>query len=296
MYLLPLLGADTDLNAVVIPELVDEYLRVRRRKITPAGTPTSDGSIRKELLIVRQGSKRGQRYKKFFGDLDEFIPETLQAGYKPRSARLTIEQARQLLEVATPHRRDWLLWALHTGLDPAPTHRITREHFDLELGANGVVYAPDRKNEYREDRPIPLTTEVRQMVDRRFADDRTEYLFRPVWTPQQFRPCMERWCKRAGIEQRIRWKDLRRTHASFMGDGGAAPAVIGKLLGHAPGSKVTDQVYMHAELAAREEAISTLPSLVPDLCQATVVQLRKDKESSDESGGDESDNPTENAG
>jgi len=278
-HVYPILGKDTDLNAVNIPKLVSDYIQTRRSQKGPTGEPIAKGTIRKELLIVRQGCEQGQIYEEFFGNLKQFIPKHLSKKGHQRSVRLTLDQANRLIEVATPHRRPWLVWAIHSGVDIGATHKILKTDVDLDRGRYGVVYIPDTKNEYRP-RPIPLTPESRWAVDVRMQEP-GEYLFRPVWSSQAFSKCMARWCPRADVPVRIRWKDMRRTTASLAGERGASELVLGKFMGWSGSSEMLRKVYLHLDESAFHEMVERLPALrVPDMCQEAPVAPRESQHNS----------------
>jgi integrase len=280
-HLFPLLGKDTDLNAVNIPKLVSDYIDKRREHKGPGGKPISKATIRKELLILRQGCEQAQIYGEFFGNLKQFIPKHLSKKGPQRDVRLTLDQANKLIAVATPHRRPWIVFGIHTGVDLGALHRIRPDDIDLTKGRHGFIYIADTKNEHRP-RTLPLTREARWAIDVRLErmEDGDEFLFSPPWTSQQIRVSMERWCKQIEIE-RIRFKDLRRTTASLAGERGASELVLGKFLGHSGSSDMLRKVYLHVDENALAEVAETLPALrVPDLCQATLAPPRESQHNS----------------
>ena len=234
----------------------------------PTGEPIAKATIRKELLILRQGCEEGQICDEFFGNLKQIVPKHLSKKGHQRSVRLTLDQANKLIEVATAHRRPWLVWAIHSGVDIGATHKILKTDVDLKRGRYGVVYIPDTKNEYRPRGPIPLTPESRWAVEARMQEP-GEHLFRPVWSSQAFSKCMARWCPKADIPERIRWKDLRRTTASMAGERGASELVMGKFFGWSGSSEMLRKVYLHLDESAFHEMVERLPALrVPGMCQA----------------------------
>lgn len=265
-HLYRLLGKDTDLNAVNIPKLVSDYARQRLKEKGPAGKPISKANIRKELLIVRQGAEQGQIYGEFFGNLRLFVPKHLSKKGPQREVRLTVEQANKLLAVATPHRRPWLVWAIHSGVDIGATHKILKTDVDLTRGRYGVVYIPDSKNEHRP-RTIPLTKESRWAIDERMKKP-GELLFTPMWDSDKFKVCMRRWCPLADIPERIVWKDLRRTTSSLGAENGVSELILGRFLGWSGSSEMLRKVYMHLDDSVFHELVEKLPALdVPDMCQ-----------------------------
>lgn len=208
---------------------------------------------------------------------------------------MTLDQANRLLAVATPHRLPWLVWAIHSGVDIGATHKILKTDVDLSKGKYGVVYVPDTKNEYRP-REIPLTPDSRWAIDTRMAEP-GEFLFAPFWSSSAFGLCMARWCPKADIPQRIRWKDLRRTTASLAGERGASELVLGKFLGHAGSSEMLKKVYLHLDDSAFHEMVEKLPRLdVPGMCQATPESPRESQRNSGNAENEEDENSLQKAG
>jgi integrase len=60
------------------------------------------------------------------------------------------------------------------------------------------------------------------------------------------------------LRENIELRDLRRTFASYALWSGVPPALIGNLMGHAPGSRITSVVYAHPDEQLRREAITTV--------------------------------------
>ena len=90
----------------------------------------------------------------------------------------------------------------------------------------------------------------------------SEYLFEPMWSSPAFSVCMKRWCPKAGIPKRIRWKDLaRHTYISELGNAGAAKTHTNALVGHSGNSQIVERVYQHLDPNALAETVAKLPSV-----------------------------------
>jgi integrase len=271
-YLIPLLGAGTNLNIEDADELGDifkEYARTRRTMPTHKGTLPSDATIRKEVLVIHQGAR--DLGNKFAGDTDAIVPDFLVES-APRDVWLTREQAGDLRRYVTPHRWDWIGFAIHTGIDIGPVHRIDKARdVDFSQGEFGAVHTRDTKTKFR-DRWVPLSADARAIVDRRMQTPH-EMLFWPVWTSSQVRESMLRWCPAAGLEERIVWKDLRRSFCSWMCQAGVPMHHVIRLMGHGS-SQMVQRVYMHLAPETFEQAIAKLPS-VPPVYMDNVVPIEK---------------------
>jgi integrase len=60
---------------------------------------------------------------------------------------------------------------------------------------------------------------------------------------------------------------LRKAFATWQAQSGTAPKTLQRLLGHAPGSRVTDRYYVQDDEAAKQRAIRPLPLLESDPVQ-----------------------------
>ena len=67
---------------------------------------------------------------------------------------------------------------------------------------------------------------------------------------------------RRQIERNFRWKDLRHTFASWLRRAGAELGVIGAMLGHRPGSPMTER-YAHLTAGMKHEAVRRLSGIIP---------------------------------
>jgi len=268
------LGGRTDLNAVNLAGLGNRYIDKRRQELTNKGTPISFSTIKKELRVLAQGMGEGKRLDRFFGDPKAMFPEVLRDADGVRDRWLPRDEFAALLEQATPHRREWLIFYAHTGVDVGELHKVRKaEDLDLERGEHGYVHIRGTKTRYR-DRWIPLSADARAVVDRRLQTP-GPMLFAPKWRSHQVAMSMKRWCPKAGIEHVI-IKDLRRTFCSWMFNAGAAELTVVRLMGHGSSAMVR-RVYAQLGDAAYEDAVERLPG-VPHMGQQNVINLAKARE------------------
>jgi len=74
---------------------------------------------------------------------------------------------------------------------------------------------------------------------------------------------------REGRLLRVTPQLLRKAFATWQAQTGTAPKTLQRLLGHAPGSRVTDRYYVQDDEAAKQRAIEPLP-----LAETTIVQRK----------------------
>jgi hypothetical protein len=236
--------------------------------LVPAGTPTKYATIRKEVLIPHQGAgwDRDHGDGNYAGQLGHILPKWLEQLVKNEAAEsdigyaVTFEQYLSLLDVATEWRRPWIMFARNTGIDIGPAHRIPKSEIDWAIGDYGAVpVLTDTKTIYRP-RMVPLNADSRAAVDMRMNEP-GEYLFEPMWSSQAFSKCMERWCPKADIPKRIRWKDLsRHTLVSELGNVGAPKNHTNALIGESGSSMMVERVYQHLDPNALADTISKIPT------------------------------------
>lgn len=169
------------------------------------------------------------------------------AAYVPRTSAPTPEQAARLLGQLEPKRRLWVLLAL------AGLRRSEIEALDWSMVHTDAIAVPGTKT-HRAQRTIPrpaflavLDTEARSSGP-------------VVATWSNARRDLAAACSRAGIP-RFTATDLRRAYATWLRAAGVESDVIARLLGHAPGSAVTCDVYVQAPPLALVEATGRLPAL-----------------------------------
>lgn len=230
----------------VTAQVVDEYIATRIDE--GAARPT----IKKELGTLGMVLVWAKRRKVFPFDIDEVMPESFDARYVPRKRWLTPEELDKLIAAFEPHpsigmmepRRDmqaWILWTVATGGRWSESVRAQRCDVDL---AAGTVRVRGTKTEESE-RVIPIVRSVAPLLERalELAPGHGEgelFAWEATDRPRVWRSLAAA-CKRAGID-RVSANDLRRTLASWLVQGGAIPAHVGKLLGHTTG-RMVERVY-----------------------------------------------------
>ena len=163
--------------------------------------------------------------------------------------------------------RDFFMLLLYTGARKSEMLNMCWRDVQLE---DEVWRIPDTKN--GEPRRVvlagPSIAILQRRIEQRHVNDR--WVFPSAIKPSQHvvevKRAWERVLNRAGIEN-LRIHDLRRTHASWMLEGGADMVIIGKALGHKDIASTLvyarlnlDPVRRHVEKTARR--LSPSPELV----------------------------------
>jgi integrase len=130
--------------------------------------------------------------------------------------------------------------------------------FDLE---GGTWTKPAMSTKSGKDHVVPLAPEaialLRNLYSFRtgFPSDRV-FPISPASLQRAFRRC----CEVAGVPD-ARIHDLRRSAATAMAMAGAPMPVVGRLLGHAPGSAITARIYARSTSEAERTAVAALGRL-----------------------------------
>lgn len=143
---------------------------------------------------------------------------------------------------------DFFLFALATGARREECLRMTWTEVGLE---EGVWRLPAGRAKSGKSRVIPLNDVSRQVLARRSAERRSEYVFPGRHDGHLVSPekAWKRVLRKAGIVD-LKIHDLRRSAATLILNEGGSMAQAGNLLGHAPGSTLTATRY--AFLADRQ--------------------------------------------
>jgi integrase len=264
-----ILGERTDLHDVNLGTLGDTYLDARRKETTHKRKPPEDETVKKELLVLTQGMREGKRLGRFHGEPGDALPEALNECGNEGDRWLTRAEFAALLEQATPHRRDWLIMYVLTGVDVGELHKVRKaEDVNLSRGEFGALHIRGTKTKYR-DRWVPLNAETREIVERKLQTP-GPMLFAPAWVSSQVRECMLRWCPKAGIAHVI-IKDLSRTFCTWMAQAGVPEFHVIRLMGHGS-SQMVRRVYAQLDDSSFEHAIGALPT-VTNMGQAEVIPI-----------------------
>jgi len=145
--------------------------------------------------------------------------------------------------------RDFIYLAIFTGA--RRENILSMKWNDLDLGHTKVVneeFVPDPRwiipsEDAKKGKSIiiPLQPEAVAIIERRKAVSKSVFVFASHSKTGHYSEPKTSWatlCKRAGLKD-LRIHDLRRTLGSYQTMTGAPAAVVGKTLGHAPGSPAT---------------------------------------------------------
>lgn len=237
--LVRILGADSKI-ALFGGDTFVEYIEARKAdRLHHAQKPITDSTLYKEWVAFAAILRNAWRAGRFSRDPKSLKPPHFGPSYRPRNVALTWPEVRGLLRVMPEARRGPVAYALATGARRkevfAAQPEDVRGHM-VHLRGTKTDAAP---------RTIPVPTP-----------------FRPLFAlvgPLPFRPWpnarrgLLRACKRAGVPA-CTWNDLRRTFASLLVQGGVAPHLVAKLLGHTTTAMV-DLVYGRQTTDSLEELV-----------------------------------------
>lgn len=214
-------------------EVCREYADERRKEGEEArGRPTSDGTILKEINIVRQALN----WRGVHGAVFEAPSQP-----PPRDRHLTRSEFAKLLKgCATPHMRLFMVLALSTAGRKSAILQLTwdRVDFDREQIRLGVVGERNRKGRAL----VPMTDRVKaELIEAKKAAV-TPYVIEYAGDKVlNIKKGFAAAVKRAGLED-VTPHDLRHSAAVWMAEQGIPMDEIAQFLGHTD-PRITFRVY-----------------------------------------------------
>jgi integrase len=170
---------------------------------------------------------------------------------KSRKTVLTIPEVKRLIEATdAPHMWLFVILAFTTGGRHGAILDLTWDRIDWINGTIDLDDKPTRdpmSRAWRKGRAtVPMNALSRTALERAYAGRSCEHVIeydsrRLTTVRQGFAGAV----KRAGLAGKITPHTLRHTAATLIKEQGHDSSKIGLLLGHAPGSAVTDEVYIH---------------------------------------------------
>ncbi len=220
------LGADTPLAAVTAAR-VDEYIAARKREGAAKYT------ISKELTCLRMLLKHARRRGEFDREVSQVMPVAFATGYKPRTRRLTIEEAWQLIAELPDGPARYVAFVCATTARDAAVARAKGR----DLSERGIR-VHDRKTR-GSTRTVPLTAITEAFARRAFDGIGPEALV--AAGVSSVRHAFDRAAKRLGMAH-VSPNDLRRSVAHWLLEAGVPRDVAAAFMGHGS-TKMLDLVY-----------------------------------------------------
>lgn len=243
--------------AEMTPAMQREYVRWRSKRASDRGRTLSNGTINKELEVLRAAFN----YAKREGMIAEVPHVTLLSRPPARERFLTPDEIGRLLaQCHEPHLARFVMIALHTLQRPGAVLGLRCAHVDVLRGRidfRDPSAAPSNKR-----RPIvPITATLKPVLEEALHESVSghviEYLGQPVASVKK---SFQRACRRAGLKG-VSPYTLRHTGATLLAAAGVPLWQVSGMLGHSY-SRTTEIYAKHtpeylAEAAAGlERAIS----------------------------------------
>jgi integrase len=230
--------------------LVDRYISTRRSE------QVKDGTIKKELNVLRKSLRLAIRAGLWRGRVEEVLPVEFSPDYKPKERKLTAPELQRFLAELAPDRAARAAFMVATSANWRETERALQGD-----AVKGIVQVEIRgtKTTSRH-RWVPIVTPAqRSLLDfvRENACGTEGALFTP-WT--NVRRDFHAACDRAGIE-RCSPNDLRRTFADWMVEAGVPLNIIALMMGHKD-TRMLERVYGRQTPEQQAMAIARAPGFL----------------------------------
>lgn len=168
---------------------------------------------------------------------------------------------------------DFFLFALATGARREECLQLTAGEIFLE---EGVWRLPASRAKSGKSRVIPLNAIARQVLERRLAESKSQYVFPGKRAGHLVSPekAWRRVLQKSGVNE-LKIHDLRRPAATLILNEGGSMTQAGNLLGHAPGSTLTATRYA---FLADQQLIDASQRLASVLAQASAPAARMEED------------------
>ncbi|MEW6365197.1 MAG: site-specific integrase [Acidobacteriota bacterium] len=176
-------------------------------------------------------------------------------GEEERERYMSYEEEDRLLAVASPHLREVIQVAVHTGLRRGELLALKWEDVDLERSFLRV-----RTSKNDRPRSVPLDGDVKAvlsaMLSRRRLDVSDVFTYKGRGGIKGIKTAWNKACRKAGISD-LHFHDLRHTFASRLVQAGVSLYAVAKLLGHSKATRVTER-YAHLAPEGLAEDVKVL--------------------------------------
>ncbi len=203
----------------ITPLKIEHYKAKRKDQVTPA-------SVNRELACLKHMFTKAIEW-----GMTSENPARKVKLFRENNARLrylTPEEAKRLIDAATPHLKPILIVALNTGMRKGEILKLKWKDIHWK---RGVILLTDTKNgQWRE---IPMNGILTETLRDMMKQSDSLYIF-PSRTGKPFtevRKSFESALRVAGIED-FRFHDLRHTFASNLVMAGVDLTIVGEILGH----------------------------------------------------------------
>lgn len=199
--------------------------------------PTQDGTILRELLMLRAALKWAQEEKWIAERPKIEVPRQP----PPRDRWLTREEADRLLAAAiAPHVRTFLALALHTAARAGALLELTWDRVNLDTKLIDLGLAPGGKGRA----VVPINDDLLAVLRETRALATCSYVVEHGGAPVvSVKTGTRAAVRRAGLAK-VTPHILRHTAATWMVQAGVPIQEVARYLGHAD-SKLTERVYAH---------------------------------------------------
>ena len=195
------------------PANVDRFVEQRESE------GASHNTIGKELTALVQTLKLAKRAGAFPGDISALRPVGFSIDYVPRERWLTVDEVRQLRDHLVPARFAFVAWIIATNCRLSEARRARREDVDFD---RWTVRVRGTKTEQSR-RTIPVLELYRPLLV-----EALPHL--PLRWPRITHELPEKLAE-LGLAPATP-NDLRRTHSSWLVQGGVHYDLVSKMLGH----------------------------------------------------------------
>ncbi len=230
---------DRPLASVDVPTC-REYVTARKKALTAQGVPTSDSTIRRELVTLRAAANHALLWKRL--TKAETPTFEIPSESAPSKQVHTKDDLVKLLSLARGEMRCFINIVYHLGSRRAAIENLEIDQVDF-VGKKVHLAKPGERQTKKRRPVVPLYPEIEKDLLWLTANALMEGRRRLFSLKRMYRP-YRRFCEANGFAHLRKPHTLRHSRASLMLQDGASPFHVARLLGDS--MDTVDKTYAHS--------------------------------------------------
>lgn len=202
----------------ITPDMIEKYKVKRKAEVSPS-------TVNKELACLKTLFSKAVEWGKIETSPAKRVKKFKESNVKERI--LSSDEARRLIESASPHLKPILILLLNTGMRRNEALSLRWENINF---SKGFIFIEDSKS--GKSRTVPMNLSVLEALKEIKRSSEFVFSFPGKKNIKDIRTSFKSTCEKANIEG-ITLHSLRHTAASKMVEAGVDLVTVSKILGHA---------------------------------------------------------------
>ena len=236
-------------------------LGFQKSRLQEGKSPATINSDMRTLRKVLNWAKRSKLISEI-PDLGDPLAENSPPPYIPNRI-----EVQKILQSLPPRLTLLIKFLVETGCRPGEAYNLTWDCVDELAGSVSIRpvdgWTPKTQSSVR---TIPLSDSMIDEIRKLPKSGHLVFPNRKGETITSMRKAFQTAVKNAGISEKVTPKTFRKVFATMLVEMGYPESVTQALLGHAPGSTVTRQYYVHHDEKYKRDAVNSLSKSQRECC------------------------------